>query len=137
MVWQDKREAVFLRVDETAPVDMVLMQGEDVINVAGCTELGLVLTPQDESYDLVYKSTDSPARVSIYDAPNGIVRFLPNPLDLVTGMVRLLGRWYVILGGKKFYFPQDGFFELNLLLDPTGFVTNQIQFRTDTVVVFY
>lgn len=134
MAWPDNREAVFLRVDETAPIDMVLVQGDVAISLAGLTELGLILTPQDGSADLVYKNTDNPAYVSVLDGANGKVRFEPNENDLVTGMVRLLGRWYTILAGNKFYFPQEGFIEFNLLKDPSGKVTNQLQIRADGYV---
>lgn len=134
MVWQDNREAVFLRVDETAPIDMVLMQGDVAINLTGLTELGLILTPQDDSADLIYKNTDSPAYVSVLDRANGKVRFEPKENDLVTGMVQLLGRWYIIMAGNRFYFPQDGFIEFNLLKDPSGFVTNQLQIKADAFV---
>lgn len=136
MVWQDNREAVFLRTNEDAPIDMVLMLGDDAVNLAGVSELGLVLTPQDGSEEIVYKNTDVVPCVSVQDGTKGIVRFIPNLQDLVTGMVRLLGYWYIILASRRFCFPQDGFVEFNLIRDPAGFITNQLQFRADAIIVY-
>ena len=135
MVWQDNREAIFLRVDEDAPIDVVLMRGDNAVNLAGISELGIILTPQDGSRELEYKSTDVSPRISVLDGENGEVRFIPNTQDLVTGMVRLLGRWYIILAGNKYYFPQEGFTEFNLLHDPAQKTTRQRQLVADARLV--
>ena len=136
MPWPTNREVVFLRVDETAPIDMVLMQGDIAVNIVGISKLGLILTPQDGSERLVYTSDDASPAVSVLDASLGKVRFNPIPQDLVTGMIRLVGRWYIILAGKLFYFPQDRTFELNLIKDPHDRITFQRQIKSDAYLQY-
>ena len=136
MPWPTKREVVFLRVDETAPVDMILMQGDSAVNLTGVSELGLLLTPQDGSRRLDYLSSDISPAVEIVNVSLGQVRFNPIAQDLITGMVRLVGRWYIILAGKRFYFPQDGTFELNLVKDPHGLITFQRQVVSDAYLQY-
>ena len=136
MPWQTNREAVFMRVDETAPIDMVLMQGDTAVNLIGITELGLILTPQDGSEKLTYTSNDAIPAVEVLAVNLGSVRFSPVIQDLITGMVRLVGRWYIILGGKKFYFPQDRTFELNLIRDPHDIITYQRQVVSDAFLQY-
>ena len=136
MPWPTNREAVFLRVDETAPIDMVLMQGDSAVNLTGIIELGLLLTPQDRSQRLAYTSNDVSPAVVVVDAVLGQVRFNPVSQDLITGMVRLVGRWYIILAGKRYYFPQDRTFELNIVKDPHGKITFQRQIVSDCVLQY-
>ena len=136
MPWQTNREVVFLRVDETAPIDMVLMQGDAAVNLTGISELGLLLTPQDGSKKLVYTSNDANPAVIVLDVSLGQVRFNPVSQDLITGMIRLVGRWYIILAGKRFYFPQDRTFELNLMKDPHDQITFQRQIISDAYIQY-
>ena len=136
MPWPTNREVVFLRVDETAPIDMILMQGVDAVNLTGVTELGLLLTPQDSSKRLDYLSSDANPAVEVVNANLGQVRFNPVAQDLITGMVRLVGRWYIVLAGKRFYFPQDGTFELDLVKDPHGRITFQRQVVSDAYLQY-
>ena len=136
MPWPTNREVVFLRVDETAPIDMVLMRGDAVVNLVGISELGLILTPQDGSKNLVYTSNDANPAVEILGASLGQVRFNPVLYDLITGMVRVVGRWYIILAGKRFYFPQDRTFELNLIKDPNDIITFQRQIMSDAYLQY-
>ena len=136
MPWPTNREAFFLRVDETAPVDMVLVVEDVPANIQGVSELGLVLTPQDGSERLVYTSNDENPAVEVLNANLGQVRFSPVPKDLITGMVRLVGRWYIILVGRRFYFPQDRTFELNLIRDPHDRITFQRQAVCDAYLQY-
>ena len=136
MPWPTNREVVFLRIDETAPIDMILMQGVDAVNLTGVTELGLLLTPQDGSKRLDYLSSDANPAVEVVNASLGQVRFNPVAQDLITGMIRLVGRWFIILAGKRFYFPQDGTFELNLVKDPHGRIIFQRQVTSDAYLQY-
>ncbi len=131
------RDAVFMRVDETAPIDMTLTQDCVAVDISGFTELGLLLTPQDGSALMEFKSTDSGPLVSVISATLGQVRFSPTIDLFATGMVQLVGRWYVILASKKFYYPQDDFFELRILRDNQGFLTYQRQILATAIVEAY